>query len=363
MGQGSRLKADKLRAARAAQRRAARAASDLAAAPGLTFLQRNKVRGPTQKAFDRRLGDFLAWAGARELEELSTGRLDALLADYLDRLYWDGELVGAASSLLAAIHHWRPCLGKARHGALPQARTALAGFRARTHSHSLAPLGRPWVLCVIGLALLEADLEFAGATWLAWDACLRLPSDLLSLTGAALVGPGRAALPQWALLLYPDELARASKTRGHDEGVMLLDEVWKSGGSAFLERIKKRAPGPKKLWRFGAQQYVARFLDLLHRVPEAPPCIPYQVRHGSASHASAIDGMDLVTLQHRLRHTTTTSTLRYSKHVRYLAELEKVPPEVEQWGEYVRVHLGEVLAGRGALHAPRWTRTKTASWC
>ena len=50
--------------------------------------------------------------------------------------------------------------------------------------------------------------------------------------------------------------------------------------------------------------------------------------------------------------------LRYSKHVRYLAELEKVPQPVQIWSEAIAAQLGEVLAGRIAPAKPPWLQPR-----
>ena len=53
--------------------------------------------------------------------------------------------------------------------------------------------------------------------------------------------------------------------------------------------------------------------------------IPCDMRHGAAPHATTMDGMDLNELQARVRHVSAQSTARTSRHVRYLAQLQKVP--------------------------------------
>eukprot|EP00959_Pyramimonas_sp_CCMP1952_P370245 7753987-Pyramimonas_sp.AAC.1 len=70
------------------------------------------------------------------------------------------------------------------------------------------------------------------------------------------------------------------------------------------------------------------------------------MRHGAASHASAVDRMPQSALQERMRHGSAQSTLRYKKHVRYLKLLELVPSAIQQWTTRVERLLGPLLLGQ-----------------
>ena len=61
----------------------------------------------------------------------------------------------------------------------------------------------------------------------------------------------------------------------------------------------------------------------------------YQVRHGAASHATAVDQLPLTAVTERLRHGNPRSSLRYAKHVRYLSLLNAVPRPVADWSEEI----------------------------
>ena len=65
------------------------------------------------------------------------------------------------------------------------------------------------------------------------------------------------------------------------------------------------------------------------------------------------DGMDLNELQVRPGHMSALSTTRYSRHVRYLAELHKVPAALARWAE-----LMETVLTSGRSHSIH-TRTST----
>ena len=72
----------------------------------------------------------------------------------------------------------------------------------------------------------------------------------------------------------------------------------------------------------------------------------------AASHAAELEKMELSALQPRLRHGSGQSTLRYSKHARYLAELDKVDSRVADWSDLVLANLGPLLAGERQLTMP-----------
>ncbi|CAK0869005.1 unnamed protein product [Prorocentrum cordatum] len=300
---------------------------------GLTFLQRHKVREATIRSFDNHVTSFLAWAAVPSLDDITADRLDALLAAYLDKLFWDGELAETGSRLLASVQYRLPRVPRPKHGGLPLARAALSGFRVHSRSTPMTPVGKPIVWAMIGIAALEGDFEWAGAVALAWDAMIRLPSDLVGMTVDALVGPGRGAEPRWALLLYPIEGSACSKSLAQDEGVLLRSAAWRGGGGGFLKLLRAARPAGSPLWSFSAATFGAEFRRRLSLVPGAPDMIPCQLRHSAASHATAVEGMPLAELQARLRHTSAQSTARYSRHVRYLAELEKVDVEVSEWAQ------------------------------
>ncbi|CAK0801338.1 unnamed protein product, partial [Prorocentrum cordatum] len=139
---------------------------------------------------------------------------------------------------------------------------------------------------------------------------------------------------------------RRSKTRGRDEGALLLDQVWsREGGQALRQLLARRRPG-QPLWSFS--RAFARRLRL------AAPC---QMGRGAASHARAVDRMPQSVLQERMRRGSAQSTLRYKKHVRYLKELEQVPLAIQQWTTRIERRLGPLLLGQERPPAPPFKAT------
>ena len=179
--------------------------------------------------------------------------------------------------------------------------------------------------------------------FIAWDGFLRLPSDLLSLTPASLVRPVSREQGQWALLLYPEEGPARSKTGGFDEGLMLRHAAC-SKLSGWLRRLKERRAASSPLWAFTEKQFLQVFASGVATLKLPVGTIPYQVRHGAASHA-ALEGEDISSIQRRLRHASPATARRYEKHARYLAEAGKLPSAVKAYGEWVEMNLVPLLLG------------------
>ena len=135
------------------------------------------VRAPNQHEIDNREADFLLCSGEPSFQDIPWAQLDALLARYMDVLFWRGEVAHVASSALAAVHDYFPTFPKARHGGLPSARAERAGSeKNRTGHFSLLP--KP-VFAMIGLFVRKNNWDMATALALAWHAMLRLSSDLV----------------------------------------------------------------------------------------------------------------------------------------------------------------------------------------
>ena len=347
-------RAETLRQRRAAHRGQRYRSSRGDVEPGLSFLQTNKVKPPTRTAFRERVRNFVQWARIPDINSVSVQALDELATQYLDVLFFDGMEGGEGSRLLAAMQYMRPGLGTARQGNFPLARAALAGYRRHSHAQTRDPLAKPWVVAMVGLSVLCGQREYATALWLAWDGMLRLPSDLVGMTTRSLVGPGRGQCV-WALLLYPSSQEARSKTMGFDEGVILQHPAWKEGAGRSLQATRAaRQPG-SRLWSFDAPAFNRRFEALLAALPEAPVAIPYQVRHGAASHAAALESVPLTVIGARLRRTNPNSSLRYAKHVRYLGLLNDAPAAVAAWAEWVEPRLGPLLSGQLQPKPPSFT--------
>ena len=176
---------------------------------------------------------------------------------------------------------------------------------------------------------------------------------MTSLTTASLVPPAPGlGDPQRALLLYPEELGKKSKANLFDEGLFLSPLASRAPGP-WLRRLSARGGALAALWPRPATAFRREVEQLLTQVGE-PGWDVYSIRHGWASHAVAVDQTPLRDVQARLRHAAPSSTARYSRQARYLAECHKLAPSLVAYAELVESRLDLILgAGRGATAPPR----------
>jgi len=315
-----------------------------AQAEGLTYLQDAKVSEPTRDYLARVVQEFRAREATLPPDPRRT--LDTALAEYFDHLFFLGYNHEKGDKVMAGLAHFSPQLRRTHKGSnYPQASAALAGFRLRAHGVSRDPLPRPVVFAIIGEMVAAGHRMEALGTFIGWDAFLRLPSDLISMTGASLIPPvKRSGITSWGLLLYPHEQERRSKVGGHDESMLLLAPEF-TGLARLLRQLKADAGPTGRLWKFTGSGYGLVFNEALEKLGLSIVISPYQVRHGAASEAALRNHLSLSAIQERLRHSSPASTRRYEKHTRYLAELGKVSPGIVAYADWVEGNLVGLLMG------------------
>ncbi|CAK0825783.1 unnamed protein product, partial [Prorocentrum cordatum] len=284
----------------------------------LTYLQARKIRASSNVHFVTSYRNFDIWCQAHAVPVQTASEIDRAISEYMDVLYFDGMPSDVASKTIAAVRHFRPAaVGESE---LAASRAALKGFRLLAPARARQPLVREAVFCLIGLAMLDGESEFAEALSLAWDTALRLPSDLMQLRSPSLVPPQpRMQINAWSLLLHPEETGLRSKGKQFDEGVQLTPAGSKALGPV-LARLRER---------FG--QLFRKYAEMIN-LKDPHTC---RVRHGSASWDIASGTRSLEAVQARLRHASATSTQRHSRAARCTAELALAPESVKTFGAAV----------------------------
>ena len=253
---------------------------------GLTFLQANKAQKRTRTYYNKEAEDFERWRVENAIGSTRSKTLDRCLAEYFDHLFFEGHNHEKGDKVLAGVVYQRPKLQAGKAGDFPEAKAALKGFRRLAHGASRLPLGKPVMYAMVGESAAVGDLEMSLAIFIGWDGFLRLPSDLVAMTGASLVEPvPSAGVRNWGLLLYPEEISKRSKTGGHDESLMLQDEAFTKLGNILRER-KRRAGASGPLWSFGDKEFHASFVRLVKALELPKTTSVYQLRHGAASEAA-----------------------------------------------------------------------------
>ena len=316
---------------------------------GLTVLQFEKVGHHARRNFQREWDEFRRWCQERGVNPTLVEQVNTMMPLYLDALFFAGYNHDRADKLYAALRYFLPNAGISNHAKMEATLAAMKGYRRLGHGQTRAPLAKPMVFAAVGLAVRWGWHDMALALCLSWDAYLRLPSDLLQLTGASLVPPVQVggqsltAAGSWALLLYPEEQPLRSKAGQFDESVALTPFMSKVIGRR-LQQLKEAAGPKERVWSMTAYEFGRKFRALF-RALGRDSARPYQVRHGAAS-CDAAEGSPLADIQHRLRHATDRSSKRYAKHARYLAELAAAPKPVLNYGHQVTAQLAEGIAGK-----------------
>ncbi|CAK0842885.1 unnamed protein product [Prorocentrum cordatum] len=332
-------------AQRGVARRAASAPLGDLEPSNLAFLQAHRVRKGTARYLTKEWEEFQQWCLERRLPVELGDPLDRAAAQYVDWLYFAGYNHERGDKLLASIGWHDP--RAVRHGPRDpvRLRAALKGFRRLARGCSRTPMPEPLLFAIIGASLHFAPLEFSIGLAIAWGGALRVPVDLMSMTGRSLVPPASGSPSRcWGLLLCPEEGMGRSKVGGHDEG-MLLDSAAALSIGGVLRRLKAQTADDSKVRGFSAHQFRQWFKAAAEAIGR-PRLHPYQIRHGSASHDIFHRRRTLPEVQERLRHAAVASTARYHKHTRYLAELGKVSRELRDFASDVEAHFSEHVTGR-----------------
>ncbi|CAK0790077.1 unnamed protein product, partial [Prorocentrum cordatum] len=317
----------------------------MAAVEGLTFLQTSRAGHGTQLHYQRAYTDFLDWSQGEKLRLSTVVDLDRALASYLDHLFFDGWNRDQGEKTSAAVLFFHPSQGLKRPGALEGSRAALKGFKKMAPGKTRRPLPKQGVFAIIGAGVFCGLLDFCLGLLVAWDAYLRLPSDLIGMVGGSLVAPARQSrINRWAILLFPEELPDRSKTGHFDEGMVLESDAVQSVSFA-LSALKARSQKDKPLRPFSGPRFRRDFAACAS-LAGLDDVRPYQVRRGAASHDVLFKVREFGAVQERLRHLSESSTRRYRKGTRYLAECEKLSPEIKAFGEWVEANLAGLFSGR-----------------
>ena len=319
---------------------------------GLSLLLMARAGERTRCYLDKSLAVFEKWALQEKIPCSSWTEVDKALVEYLDVLFLNGGAAEQGDKLLLALGHRNPDMGRGAPGDPYRARAAMRGFRKLARSHSRAPLPRAGLLAIVGAALHLGFTELALGLLVGWSAYLRLPSDLVRMTGASLVRPApRAGAPFFGILLYPQEGEELGKTLVNDESIMLDTPDMKLVAPS-LHALKKRTLDHEALWSFTQAEFYRKFNQCTLLAGLQTQVSPYQIRHGAASADALTKARSLPEIQERLRHSTDTATRRYKNATRYMAELHKLPPAVSEYGRHVDLHLGDLFAGKARVTPP-----------
>ena len=318
---------------------------------GPSLLESCAVKLTTAKDYARRKNAFITFAEIPDLLSAGLAQLEMALLEFFDVLYLGGKDVGEGAKLLSALGYFRPELRQlSRSGLLPRARLALQGWGRLAPTATRLPLPWPVLAGIVVALLVMGHPQAALASVLAADAYLR-PGELLYLSTDDLSKPEprfSSAFHALALVLFPKERGRPSKTHQFDDSV-LLDSKGREWINRLLLDLAAGRPGlplfdlTYKEW-LSLFQAAARLLGLADWMLSL-----YVLRHTGPSHDYLEKFRTLDDIQRRGRWGARSSVRRYEKSAKVTARLNKVPPEIRPFLEDADRHLAAYFEKRRPL--------------
>ena len=150
-----------------------------------------------------------------------------------------------------------------------------------------------------------------------------------------------APYDRWGITLYPQENLIPGKTGTYDDAVMLDTDPWMT---PFLELLKANRPPDARLWTISGARVIQLFLQavaVLGMSLLAP--VRYSLRHGGASDDILTKRRSLLEVKRRGQWRTDQSLRRYGKETKAIAEVNKIPPNVLEYGQQVSLNLEAVF--------------------
>ncbi|CAK0901058.1 unnamed protein product, partial [Prorocentrum cordatum] len=256
--------AARLRRLAQSQKRRARHYGMPAGEEGFSLLEREAVRTPTQREYQR------AWDGWRDfarrswpsvdIDEVMKSRddseVDSALVSYLNGLYHAGTHLSWAEKLMAGVLHFNPDFSRYGARRLPRGWRCLRAWRRLEPPRTR----KPWALalwCAMAWRMkARGSLQMAVFTLIAVSVYAR-PSSLLLLKPACLVPPAPGVCEFWTLRLFPEEEDLRDKT-GLGDVSLELDSPWIRFLDPVLRQMKKEGH-PECLWNFTYPEYCKMF--------------------------------------------------------------------------------------------------------
>ena len=314
---------------------AAAAARSRPAQGGLSTLERLAIRPATETLYRSFLVRLQTYCLALGLDWHDWPSLDALLVDFFNELYLEGQGPDVGSGTLAAMAHFLPGLGRSGPTLLPRAFRAALGWKRRTPPFTRLPLPRAAMGAIVGALIYTGRMRAAILTAVA-HVCYLRPQEMMQLRVRHLVRPVANAGPAyqyWSVLLHDSALLQAGKTGVYDDTVVLDLDPWLYPA---LDCICSLLQPDDLIMDLSYSEYSKAFIqaaNLLGLGPLEPH--PYQLRHGGASEDLTLKRRSAEQVRLRGRWATFVSVKRYAKDARLLDTLSMVPPEVFDYGNLV----------------------------
>ena len=305
-----------------------------------SLLETKSVSEATLKNYRESLGRFKEFASRCSLPLNGDANVDAALVLYFTAEYFRGGHPSRGERTLAGLMMLEPEFSVMGRRRVPRAWRALRGWKRLTPVVTRKPLPWPfWAGMATTLGLENPGM--ACFTLMCVSGYFR-PSELLSMRRCDLVPPAAGVLTVWSILLFPEEVGRASKTQQFndsvemdDERILFLEPVW---------RAMSKQTDLSAAWSFTYHEYLEAFKKAAAKL--RMPCVcPYQMRHSGPSIDLADKRRSLDEAQRRGRWAQPRSMMRYERRARLAAEWAKVPEATRKTCETAAARLEAVILG------------------
>ena len=289
--------------------------------------------------------EFIVMCSVMFLDWQTDEELDAVIVYILDRMFFNDRPAHDASTMVAALRWYLPRFRRCGAGHLPRTVIALSSYAKRRPGNQRLPL--PWVVvcAMIGVLILRGFRSMALHIAIAFWGYLR-PSESDRITVGNLIPPTVLAGNQyveWGILLFPSQEERPGKTGNFDESIVL--EGFNTL-APLLQQLRQGKLDHEPLWPHSPDDLIREWHVVVGilGIDELNPC-RYALRHGGASEDLLSKRRSVQDVKRRGRWVSDSSLKRYGKESRLLKELQKVHPNILDFGRFVMEHFVQVMLG------------------
>lgn len=280
-----------------------------------TFLESQNITQARGKTYTEAWSMLKRFAKENKLPMKTLNQVDTACAWAIDDLYFKGDSISAAMTLMAAVRQNRTDVPKL--STLVRSTRAMRGFKKMAPGQSRVPLPFP-MLCQIAITMIQQLNQPLVALWLVltWSVCCR-PGEAMKLTPAEIVAPNHLC-NKWSVLLSASSSHEGqslpSKTGDLDENV-LIDQPFLRWLGPILRHVKSQKSPSLPFFPFSmnkAAEVFSKAVDECGYRKHGIQC-SYQVRHGSASTDILTNMRSIEALMKRGRWKSLSSLRRYEQ--------------------------------------------------
>ncbi len=254
----------------------------------------------------------------KPLRSVSHGQLDAILAEYMEHLYLQGETAAVARYALYGVSFVMDLVTR-DHQVFPLSKKTLKGFmrKAPEPSRDPPPYQLAWLAADFFVRSYRGRLGAlaAAATLIAADGYLR-PSEALGLRKEDFFCSGRGTQQEWSVVVAPLTRALPAKNKQFDDGFIAGAHDRTYVKSLLKLLVPSTSLGEKVFAPLSLPHWEKMFRAFSKE--EGVRMTPHGLRHTGPSHDFHAHKTPLHSLQMRGRWLCIESCRRYAKPARLL---------------------------------------------